>query len=78
MPRPVKRLQVAAEFGRRVRAQRLKRGWSQERLAQEVGLHMTYVSSVERGERNVTLLSIVRLAQALGVNAGLLVRDLEP
>jgi transcriptional regulator with XRE-family HTH domain len=78
MARPVKRLRVATEFGDRVRAQRLKRGWSQERLAEEAGLHMTYVSSVERGERNVTLLTIARLAQALGINPGLLVKDLEP
>jgi transcriptional regulator with XRE-family HTH domain len=55
MGRPAKRLRVAAEFGARVRAERLLRGWSQERLAEEVGLHMTYVSSVERGgaERDV-------------------------
>jgi hypothetical protein len=42
------------------------------------GFQMNDVRSVERGERNVTLLRIVRLAQALGVNAAVLARDLEP
>ncbi|MFT3854177.1 MAG: helix-turn-helix transcriptional regulator [Ilumatobacteraceae bacterium] len=64
------------EFGARVRARRLELGWSQERLAQEVGLHMTYVSSVERGERNISLRNIVRLAGALSVDTGALTKGL--
>ena len=64
------------EFGRRVRALREERGWSQERLAERAGLHPTYVSSVERGERNVTLLSILRLAGALRADPGDLVRGM--
>ena len=62
----------AVEFGSRVRACRTDLGWSQERLAQETGLHMTYVSSVERGERNVSLRNIIRLADALEVDPGIL------
>jgi transcriptional regulator with XRE-family HTH domain len=65
-------------FGGRVRALRLARGWSQMRLADEVGLHFTYVSSVERGERNISLQNILRLAAALGVDAGELVTGLLP
>ncbi len=72
------RLPAAEEFGRRVRRRREALGWSQGRLAEEVGLHFTYVGSVERGERNVTLMSIVRLAAALGVDAGELVTGLAP
>jgi len=67
---------VAVEFGQRVRARREKLGWSQMTLAEEVGLHFTYISSVERGERNVSLQNIVRLAVALRVDPGLLMKGL--
>jgi len=64
------------ELGRRVRAERTKLGWSQERLAQQASLHFTYVSSVERGERNISLINIVRLSEALGVDPAALVSGL--
>ncbi|MDI6772028.1 MAG: helix-turn-helix transcriptional regulator [bacterium] len=54
-----------AAFGKRVRALRLKLGFSQEDLAEESGLHRTYIGAIERGERNVSLRNIVRLARAL-------------
>lgn len=69
---------AASLFGERLRAHRLSAGWSQMRLAEEAGLHFTYVSSVERGERNISLLNIVRLAAALGIDAGVLVSGLVP
>jgi len=46
---------------------RLRKGISQEKLAELAGLHRTYVSSVERGERNISLVNIHRLAEALEV-----------
>jgi transcriptional regulator with XRE-family HTH domain len=55
------------EFGNRVRVLRMKRGMSQERLAEEADLHRTYVGSIERGERNVALKNILRLSRALSV-----------
>ncbi len=60
-------------FGDRVRALRSARGLSQEALAERAGLHRTYVGSVERGERNVSLDNIHALADALEVAAGDLV-----
>ncbi len=52
-------------FGSRVRELRLQRGISQERLAELSNLHRNYVGGIERGERNVALLNIVKLARAL-------------
>ncbi|MEX2495096.1 MAG: helix-turn-helix transcriptional regulator [Woeseia sp.] len=56
---------VLCEFGRRVCVARKALGWSQEDLASEVGVHRTYIGGVERGERNVGLLNINRIALAL-------------
>lgn len=56
-------------FGRRVRALRTERGISQEDLAHRAGVHRTYVSDLERGNRNVGLDNIHALAEALGVPA---------
>lgn len=64
---------ILTAFGERVRLLRSDRGVSQEELATLAGLHRTYVGSVERGERNVSLVNIVKLAAALEVEASDLV-----
>ena len=53
--------------GRNIRRLRRERGLSQEDLADEIGVHRTYMGGVERGERNLTLRSLERLAERLGV-----------
>jgi transcriptional regulator with XRE-family HTH domain len=58
---------VFVRFGERLREVRQRAGVSQEKLADLAGLHRTYVSSVERGKRNISLQNIERLAIALGV-----------
>lgn len=55
-------------FGLRLRELRRARGLSQEALAHDAGLDRTYVSSCERGRRNIGLVNIYRLATALGVS----------
>ncbi|MCC7006179.1 MAG: helix-turn-helix transcriptional regulator [Ottowia sp.] len=55
-------------FSKRIREIRVSKGISQERLAELCNLHRTYVSSVERGKRNITVDNMERLAIALGVD----------
>ena len=58
---------IAKAFGKRVRALRTARGWSQERLAEEAGMHRTYMWGIEQGARNPSLRHLSRLADALGI-----------
>ena len=62
-------------FGRRLRALRTTKGLSQEALAESAGLDRTYISGCERGRRNVSLVNIHKLSQALGVRPEQLVSD---
>ncbi len=64
-------------FGETVRELRESHGWSQEQFAVEAGLHRTYVGSVERGERNITLNSTWRIAEALDMSASSLLTLVE-
>lgn len=68
------RLQVA--FGKQLRELRTERGLTLEMLAERADLHENYVGSVERGERNISLYNIWRLAHALGYEAGALLGHL--
>lgn len=54
-------------FATRLREARMSQGLSQEKLAELASLHRTYVSLVERGERNLTIDNMEKLARALGV-----------
>lgn len=68
---------LAERFGRLVRRMRQEKGYSQEEFSFRVGLHQTYVSSVERGERNVTIGTADRIARALGTTMADLFGELE-
>ena len=65
-----------ALFGNRLRELRLKRGLTQEALADRARLHRNYVGGVERGERNISLINIVELAYALSVRPADLLKGL--
>lgn len=55
-------------FAKNLKKVRISKGFSQEKLADDCNLHRTYVSSVERGERNISVDNMEKLAVALGVN----------
>ncbi len=61
-------------FGKRLAELRRQRGWSQEKLALESGLARSYLCGVERGQRNIAVVNICRLAQTLGVDPSELMR----
>jgi transcriptional regulator with XRE-family HTH domain len=59
--------QLPAALGAAIRDRRGTLGLSQDRLAELVGLHRTYIGAVERGERNVTILNVSKIASGLGL-----------
>ena len=59
-------------LGKRIRARRRELGMSQEGLAHEAGLDRSYVGRIERGEHNLTFISLVRLARAMGCDVAAL------
>ena len=63
--------------GRSLRRYRLKRGLSQEAFADLVGVHRTYMGGVERGERNLTLRSLERIAGKINADPLALMQDME-
>jgi transcriptional regulator with XRE-family HTH domain len=54
-------------LGDRLRERRVTRGWTQAQLADQCGFHRTFIGSVERGERNLSILNLRRIATALRV-----------
>lgn len=68
-------MDVRRRVGLNVKRFRKERGFSQEELAFECGLHRTYVSGVERGVRNPTVVVLDKIASALGVAAWRLLEE---
>lgn len=61
---------VLPELGRALRAARTGQGLSQEALSLETGVHRNYIGGIERGERSPSVVTVAKLADALGVSLG--------
>lgn len=59
---------ILMTIGDNIRKYRLEKGWSQEDLAFECELHRTYIGAVERGERNITVVNLIKIKEKLGVS----------
>ncbi|WP_448528660.1 helix-turn-helix domain-containing protein [Raineya sp.] len=68
--------QTLIKFGQILRKKRLERNLSQEDFAELVGVHRTYIGMLERAEKNITLLNIEKIANALNVSIAELLKEL--
>lgn len=59
---------ILLKFGEKVREARIEKGLSQEQLAHIADVHRTYIGMIERAEKNITLINIEKIANALNVN----------
>lgn len=78
MKKPTQRRGAQQLFATNVRRIRLERKLTQEKVAEAAGLHPNYISSVERGERNISICNIENIAFALGVCMSELVAEPQP
>lgn len=70
-------MKLRVSLGNVIRARRAKIGFSQESFADKVGLHRTYMGDIERGERNLSLNNLVRVADALDIRLSQLIAEAE-
>jgi len=66
---------IVRNFAVQIRNLRSQKGWSQERLAEEAGIHRVYLGGIETAHRNPSLRNIIRIALALGVPVGELFKN---
>lgn len=71
-----KKLEMLVAFGEIVRDLRKAKGFSQEELADQAELHRTYIGMIERGEKNLTLVNISKIAKALKISVSELFANL--
>ena len=67
---------ILLQFGKNVQEYRRTQHISQEQLAESVGVHRTYIGMIERAEKNITLLNIAKIANALKISPSALLENL--
>ena len=65
------------KLGRQIKYYRTTKGVSQQKLANTLGIHRTYISSIERGERNVTVVTVQSICKALDISMSTLFSSME-
>lgn len=70
-------MNIAKRLGARIQELRLEKGLSQEALAFEAGLHRTYISHVERGSRNITVIGLCKVAKGLKVSPSDILKNIK-
>lgn len=68
---------IRDNFGARLRSLRVQRGWTQDELAEKARLNRTYVGDVERGERNISLLNLRKLAISFDISLSVLLEGVD-
>lgn len=67
---------ILLQFGKNVQEYRKAQQMSQEQLAESAGVHRTYIGMIERAEKNITLLNIAKIANALKISPSVLLKNL--
>jgi transcriptional regulator with XRE-family HTH domain len=68
-------MDIKKKFGKKVKLLRIEKGWSQEKLALSADLDRTYIPSIEKGERNVSITVIEKISKAFKVSVSELFKD---
>jgi transcriptional regulator with XRE-family HTH domain len=64
---------INKKVGLNIQKLRKAKGWSQEQLSLKTGLHRAYIGQIERGEKNIGLINLEKIAKALGIKMGKLI-----